>query len=121
MNEGYEPIFKVLWRNESTEWIPQSELKKSNPMELAEYIHCKDLKVDKNLSKWVNDTRNESKRIVSKVKATYFKVTHKMGIKIPRTCKEALDFDKSNGNSLWKDAKQLRICSLVCLLGKGSF
>ena len=32
------------------------------------------------------------------------KWTHKFGIELPKTVKEALDLDKKNGNTFWADA-----------------
>ena len=43
-------------------------------------------------------------RIVSKIKSKYWIRTHKYGIKIPKTVKEAIQLDKENGNTLWWDA-----------------
>jgi len=34
----------------------------------------------------------------------YIKRTHKFGIEVPKTIKRALEIDKENGNSLWRDA-----------------
>ncbi len=40
----------------------------------------------------------------------YLKRTHKFGIEIPKTVKEALALDSKNGNTLWADAiaKEMR-------------
>ncbi len=34
----------------------------------------------------------------------YLKWTHKFGIELPKTVKEALELDKKNGNNFWADA-----------------
>ncbi len=34
----------------------------------------------------------------------YLKRTHKFGIEVPKTVKEALAMDRKNGNNLWADA-----------------
>ncbi len=34
----------------------------------------------------------------------YLKQTHKFGIELPKTIKEALELDKKNGNTFWADA-----------------
>ncbi len=41
---------------------------------------------------------------VAKRSARFLKRTHKFGIEIPRTVKEALELDCRNGNTLWADA-----------------
>ena len=48
-------------------------------------------------------------------------MTHKFGIHVPKTVKEALDFDKENGNTLWwgaimKEMKSVHIA--FCILSK---
>jgi hypothetical protein len=39
--------------------------------------------------------------IIAKLKTKYGVRTHKFGVKIPKTVKEAKLFDKENGNTLW--------------------
>jgi hypothetical protein len=41
---------------------------------------------------------------VAKHSACCLKQTHKFGIEIPRTVKEALELDRQNGNTFWADA-----------------
>ena len=36
----------------------------------------------------------------------YLKRTHKFGIRLPKTVKEALEIDKENGNTMWADSMQ---------------
>ncbi len=46
-----------------------------------------------------------------------------MGIRVPRTCKEALDIDRANGNTLWKDAidkEMAKIIPALKILEEGS-
>jgi len=42
--------------------------------------------------------------IIAVVNKQYIKRTHEFGIKVLKTIKRALEIDKENGNSLWKDA-----------------
>ena len=42
--------------------------------------------------------------IISKVKSKYWSRTHKYGIRIPKSVKEARAIDRENGNTLWWDA-----------------
>jgi hypothetical protein len=41
---------------------------------------------------------------VRKQNPCYLKQTHKFGIELPKTIKEALELDKKNGNTFWADA-----------------
>ena len=43
-------------------------------------------------------------RIIDKVKSKYWERTHKYGIRVPKTVKEALEIDQVNGDSKWWDA-----------------
>jgi hypothetical protein len=52
----------------------------------------------------------------------YLKRTHKFGIEIPKTVKEALALDRKNGNTLWVDtiAKEMReVCIALNILPDG--
>ena len=40
------------------------------------------------------------------------KPRYKYGVKIPRNLKEALEFDKENGNNKWSEAMKLEIKSI---------
>ncbi len=42
--------------------------------------------------------------MINKDKKKYWRTTHKYGIRVPKIVKEALHFDKKNGNSYWADA-----------------
>ena len=41
--------------------------------------------------------------MISKLKSKYWQITHKYGIKIPRSVKKGFEFDEENGNKLWTD------------------
>jgi hypothetical protein len=41
---------------------------------------------------------------VRKQNPCFLKQTHKLGIKLPKTVKVALELDKKNGNTFWADA-----------------
>ena len=49
-------------------------------------------------------------RILAKVKSKYWLRTHKFGIRIPKSVKEAKKIDEHNGDTLWWDAicKEMR-------------
>jgi hypothetical protein len=66
---------------------------------------------------WAPHVLKKRDRIISLVhKRTthYLKRTHKFGVEVPKTVKEALALDRKNGNTLWADAitkemKEVRI------------
>ena len=42
--------------------------------------------------------------IVSAIKARVNRASHKYGVELPRTVKEAIQLDARNGNTFWNDA-----------------
>ena len=94
---------KVLWKDGTEEWIPLKDMKESNQVETAEFAKAKGLQTQPAFKWWVPYTLKKRDAIVSKVQARVRKVTHKYGIKVPRTVKQAYEFDKENGNTFWRD------------------
>ena len=74
-------------------------MKESNPVESAEFAKAKGLQTKPAFKWWVPYTLKKRDAIISKVQARVRKVTHKYGIKVPRTIKQAYEFDKENGNT----------------------
>ena len=95
---------KVLWKDGTEEWIPLKDMKESNPVETAEFAKAKGLQTQPAFKWWVSYTLKKRDAIISKVQARVRRVTHKYGIKVPRTIKQAYEFDKENGNTFWRDA-----------------
>ena len=50
--------------------------------------------------------------ILSKVKTKYWERTHKYGIRIPKSVKEALLIDKENGDTQWMDATRKEMVAI---------
>jgi hypothetical protein len=53
---------------------------------------------------WVQSVLRKRDRIVAKVKARYHARSHKYGIELPKTVKDALRIDKETGTTFWHDA-----------------
>jgi hypothetical protein len=56
---------------------------------------------------WVPHVLKKRDHIISMVKgrsARYHKRTHKFGIAVPKTVRDAQELDQLNGNTLWADA-----------------
>ena len=84
-----------------------SDLKESHPLETAEYAVTMGIDHEPAFNWWVPHVLRKRDRIISAVakrSARFLKRTHKFGIEIPRTVKEALELDRRNGNTLWADA-----------------
>ena len=81
-----------------------SVLKESNPIEVAEFAVARGIDVEAAFCWWVPYTLRKRDSIISAVNARVKRVTHKYGVEIPRTVKEAYLLDERNGNTIWRDA-----------------
>jgi len=99
---GWE--FLVKWKGGSSDWVALRDLKESYPVQLADYAVSNDLQDEPAFAWWLPYVNRKRKTIISKVKSKYFQRTHKYGLRIPKTWKEALQIDRENGDHLWEDA-----------------
>ena len=95
---------EVEWKDGSVSWVPLRDMKTSYPVELAEYAIANDLQEEPAFKWWVNDTLRKRDRIVSKVKAKYWRTTHKFGIEVPKSAAEAYMIDQKTGTRFWTEA-----------------
>ena len=95
--------FQILWNDGNKEWVPLKEIKKSNPIELTEYVRAKRLHMEPMFQHWVPTILQQREVIVSKVKARTV-TSHKYGVEIPRTVLQAYRLDEKNGDSVWRKA-----------------
>ena len=93
----------VLWKDDSTNQISLKDLKKSFTIELADFSQLHDINEEAAFSWWIPYVKRKRKAIISKLKSKYWQMMHKYGIKIPKSVKEAYEFDEKNGNKLWTD------------------
>ena len=94
----------VKWANGITSWLPLAAMKESNPIETAEYAVANGLDKEPAFRWWVRKTLRTRDRIISKVKTRYWKRSHKYGIELPKSVRQALAIDARNGDSAWRDA-----------------
>jgi hypothetical protein len=92
------------WRDGSSSWVPLVELKDSNPVELAEYAVANRIHEEPAFRWWVADVLRRRNRIIAKLKRRYWRVTHKFGVRLPKTVEEALAIDEETGTTFWTDA-----------------
>ena len=93
---------EVEWDNGTTGWIPLSEIKDSNPIEVSEYAHTHDLISEPAFSWWVPHTLKKRKNIVAKAKSRLRNKNMKFGFQIPTSIPNAISIDEVNGNKLWQ-------------------
>jgi PAS domain-containing protein len=105
--KGWE--FYVRWKDGSADWVTLKDLKDSYPVPLADYAVANDIQDEPALAWWVPYTLKKRIAIISKVKSKYWQRTHKYGIRVPKTTKEAIQIDLENNNTLWQDAIALEM------------
>ena len=64
----------------------------------------KRMKIDDELAFvwWVPYVQKKREIVLSKVKSKYWQQTHKYGIHLPKSVKEAYELDEENKNNLWR-------------------
>eukprot|EP00979_Chaetoceros_neogracilis_P001006 scaffold191_cov273-Chaetoceros_neogracile.AAC.21 len=53
---------------------------------------------------WVKETLKRRDRIISKVQSKYWRSSHKFGIEVPKTVKDAYRIDRETGTDFWTNA-----------------
>lgn len=78
-----------------------------SPLEVAQYAADNQISDKPSFDWWVTEVLKRSKRLIGKAKChqkMYHLMGYKYGIRVSRTLKEALQFNKENGNNLWEQA-----------------
>jgi hypothetical protein len=108
--KGWELLFK--WKDGSETWVPLKDAKEAFPVQVAEYSEQVRIHEEPAFAWWVPYVLKKRAQTMAKVKSKYWQRTHKFGIRIPKTTKEALRVDAENGNTLWWDAIVLEMSNV---------
>jgi hypothetical protein len=95
------------WKDGSISWENLADHKEFRPLETIEYAMTLGIDHEPAFNWWVPHDLKKRDHIISlvcKQTTRYLKGTHKFGIEVPKTVKEALALDRKNGNTLWVDA-----------------
>jgi hypothetical protein len=95
------------WKDGSSSWENLIDLKESHPIETAKHAKIIGIDHEPAFNWWVSHVIKKRDQIILLVKKwnpQYLKRTHKFGIEVPKTIREALELDKKNGNTFWADA-----------------
>ena len=96
---------QAQWKDGSQSWLPLSQIKESNPIEVAEYAFAKKIHKEPAFNWWATKVLRKRDRLINKVAARRIrKGRMKFGIEIPDTVEEAKALDRKNGNTFWVDA-----------------
>ena len=94
----------VSWKDGSQQWVPLKIMKDCHPVDTAEFAVSRNIDDEPAFKWWVPYTLRKRDRVIAVVKARTARVTHKYGVKVPRSVEEALKLDQINGNTLWRNA-----------------
>ena len=103
----------VQWKDGSTSWTPLKDLKESNPVEVVEYAVANKIANEPAFIWWAKDVLRKRDWMIAKVRSRYWKHTHKFGVLIPKSVKEALLLDDKTGTDLWQKAKEEEMKNLI--------
>ena len=102
----------VEWSDGSKSWIDLKVLKESNPVQAAEYAVSRGIETEPAFAWWVPFTLRKRDTIIAAVNTRVKRKTHKYGIEVPTSIKDALRLDKKNGNSFWTDSVNLEMSNV---------
>jgi hypothetical protein len=94
----------VEWKDGTTSWERLTDLKESNPVEVAEYAVGKNLEDAPAFVWWVPRVLKKRSRIIAEVTKRYHNRTHTFGVEVPKSWDDCVRLDKENDNTLWQDA-----------------
>ena len=97
----------VQWKDGSETWIPLKDMKNSHPFETAKFAYARGIDYKVAFSYWVPYTLSNRNVIIASIKTRRRKVTHKFGIDIPTSIKHALEIDRINRNTFYRDSLEL--------------
>ena len=90
--------------------MPLVDIKETIPVDVAEYAKANRLDKEPAFAWWVPHTLKKRDQIISAVHKRVRLPSTKYGIRVPRSTRQALEFDRINGDSVWQDAinKEMR-------------
>ena len=94
----------IAWVDGSTSWESLSNMKDSFPVQVAEYAVAQKLQDIPAFAWRVPETLKRKQRMIKAIKTRYMKKTHKYGIRLPKTVKEAYQIDLETGTDHWHKA-----------------
>ena len=84
--------------------MDMKDIKEASPIKLAECAVANRIDREPAFAWGVPYTLKKQNRIISKVKAKYWRTTHKYGVRLPKMVDEALKIDNGTGTQLWENA-----------------
>ena len=92
----------LQFKDGTTRWVRLADMKESFPIETAEYAIGNKIIEEPAFAWWGREVLRKRDRIICKTKTRYWKRSHKYGIELPKTIKEALQIDKRTKTNFWQ-------------------
>ena len=78
-------------------------------METVEFAKSRGIDDEPAFAWWVPHTLKKRDAIISAMKGRLRKTTHTYGIEMPTSVDHAMEINRKNGNTMWKDALALEM------------
>ena len=115
-HKGSTYSIQLLWEDGTITWEPLALIMETAPMACAVYAKENGLLNTpgwKKLKKWAKREKKFIRMLKQEImKSQRSSVKYMFGVRVPRSVKEAEQFDRDNGNTLWQDAIQLELAQL---------
>jgi len=94
----------VEWKDGTTSWLPLKEIKETNPIEVASYAISNRIDAEPAFDWWVHDILHKKERLIKLSQKRAIRTGYKFGLRVPDNVSEAIELDRTSGNTLWHDA-----------------
>ena len=84
----------IQWKDGSSNWNQVKDVKESFLVQLSEYAVLNQIAYEPAFAWWIKKLLKKIDRIICKTARKYWQKTHKYGLLIPHTVKEAIEIDK---------------------------
>ena len=107
---------QILWENDEVTWEPLRIIAASDPVTCAIYAKNNQLL---HLDGWARFKRLASRqkkllRLAHQARLQSYRLAprYKFGVQVPRNHDQAMELDRANGNTLWRDAEKLELAQI---------
>ena len=101
MTAGWDLL--ICWKDQSESWAKLSDLKESHPVETVEFAKVRGIDNKPAFAWWTPYILKKCNAIIALIKHRIRKTTHKYGVKIPTSVEHAMELDRTNNNTMWRD------------------
>jgi hypothetical protein len=113
-SKGWRLLLK--WKDKSSDWLPLADLKQGilPYIQVAVYAVNNKIASEPAVAWWVSHVLlKQRNRIIKKVQTRHRNRTHKFGIKVPSSVRDALDIEERTGTNIWHKAIEKEISNVM--------